>query len=265
MMHPKNIRPFRLLQVQFFTKTLNLHMHQPFKSSTQYHPMGDSKSIIHAAKIGDNQTIIELYAKDPTLVHSAHKRKTPMYKAITNNHPETVRTLLELDSKLANIRIPIGDMPLRIAICQDYPAVVQVLIAFGAVLYDSVSKSTKTIDHPDPNESTPLHEAVIHSTNTDIIELLIRHGSDAMDKKDRWGFTPLELAYVFQSPQLKTMLILSSEQCVNKHRLCCKENRTEPVIWSDKEARQIRYRVFFSHSLVNHLLYWPLQQAIDCT
>jgi ankyrin repeat protein len=121
--------------------------------------------------------------------------------AIKSNLPILSR-LLSCKGADLNLKSYCQFTPLHYAVCQNNSAAVALLLSLkddnGLMLVDIQSKS----DHGD----TPLHVAVCHPSNLDLIELLINHGAiiDALNSNNE---TPLHYAASCGKPDCVELLV----------------------------------------------------------
>jgi Ankyrin repeats (3 copies)/Ankyrin repeat len=122
------------------------------------------------------------------------KVQSPLHKAASKGHEETVKALLDEGVKVhaTNIR---GQTPLQLAAMTDNVEVVRMLIDGGA-----------NIDIADPlNGARPLHNSATKGC-TKVCELLLKHGAD-MDAQTDQGDTALHLAAANKHADIVSLLL----------------------------------------------------------
>ncbi len=199
--------------------------------------------------------------------------ETPIYKAASNGHAAAIEILVQLGSTA--IDTPNGDncTPINIAASHGHVSVIETLVRLGSIAIDTpdgsgwtpmfsaafnghvlaietlVRLGSKAIDTPTVNGWTPMHVAA-KKCHVLVIELLVRLGSTSVNSRTHIDETPLELAskaYHSKAEKCsKTLMALGGE---------CAKYYCEVTPPTEEESYDIRYRVYFSQSLVSCLLF----------
>ncbi|MEG4173133.1 MULTISPECIES: ankyrin repeat domain-containing protein [unclassified Microcoleus] len=149
---------------------------------------GKGTTLLHnAAKIGFKELVQQLIKDGANIVIRDSINRTPLHYAATKE----VATLLMLD---INARDQYGDTPLHLAVQNNRPEIVSLLIANGA-----------KVNVENASGNTPLHLAV-QNNRPEIVSFLIANGAK-VNVENASGNTPLHLAVQNNRPEIVSFLI----------------------------------------------------------
>lgn len=172
---------------------------------------------------------------------------TPIYAAARKGRVSAIEMLVRFGSTAIDVPDCEGWTPMITAAHKGHLSVIETLVHLGST----------AIDTPDDYGWTPLSTAV-RTYQIPIVEALIRLGSAAIDIPDRRGRTPLYIALsheYFECAQILKMLGANTNiqtEGLSDERL---EELLAPI--DEDETAKVRYRVYFSESLVHKLLNFP--------
>ena len=107
-----------------------------------------------------------------------HYLRSPLHRAIWNEHPQTARVLLSAGADVTRINRDLGT-PLHIAVVRQSPEMVTMLLDAGADIdapRSEIFEETATM-------------AAIQMDNLELVTLLVKRGAD-LSLRDKRGFTP---------------------------------------------------------------------------
>lgn len=154
-----------------------------------------------------------------------------------------------------------------------------------AKLKKAIEAHPEQIDIPNFYGWTPMNAAAEHG-HVEVVELLVRMGSNAVDIPTSGGWTPMLAASCTSAPMIETLVRFGSNAidtpdkygqtplCVASHNMRADCVRMLRILGADptrlsfpknkeleelsrpfeEEIEEVRFRVYFSHSLVQRLL-----------
>jgi hypothetical protein len=175
---------------------------------------------------------------------------TVMHYAAMYQPVSTIKLLLKLDSRLITYKDDQGRLPIHCAAKHNNRDVISLLVKAGSPL-----------NEPDKYGATLLHERMSSDTDTHLtIELLVRLGANSFEAKQCGGCTPLmHRSRIFGkgSETRANMLCLLHLGCnPTEYRERCRKLNKVPITWTEDEAAETRYRVYFAWSLLDRLLFF---------
>lgn len=220
----------------------------------------------HASTI---ETLVRLGSK--SIDSPSGSGATPMHRAAFYGHVRAIETLVRLGSQAIDTPELYGDTPLHIAARKRYPLVIKTLVRLGSLAMNTKNKlggtplseavssgsveavamciqlGSTSIDTPCLRNTTPMKLAAAYGF-VEIVELLARFGSRFVDETYEIDIQVVMSVYSPYLKCLRTIFALSRIQ-------------TEPVQRNIQEhldeefVLNVRYRVYFAHSLVSKLLF----------
>jgi ankyrin repeat protein len=160
---------------------------------------------------------------------------TPLYCAAMNNHPDAIEWLILEGSKATNTATYYDTTPLSVAVKNENEEAIRMLVRYDDTLMNHVYKIGMTImhiaaitssnmvdllvelgcnniNHADYQGQTPLYYAA-KDGKIEEFKTLLRHGAK-LDAKDRYGFTALHQAVIFDRVAIiETILLTDKRMC----------------------------------------------------
>lgn len=205
----------------------------------------------------------------------------PLAIAAWKGHMEVIETLVRLGSKAIDTPNELGYTPLHIAAGRGHVEVIEALVRLGSQALDTATSAgitpvhegalwghaqviealvrlgSKAIDTCDREDWTPLNAAVLNG-HVAVIETLVRIGSKAIDTPNRLG-TPLYVAVGHASNPVphvvKVLKALGANANISTDDLLDYQRKLLVTTLCEEEVAEVRYRVYFGHSLTHQLLF----------
>jgi hypothetical protein len=244
----------------------------------------------HAILRKHKDLVLAIHQFDPELINGVDRYgDTPMHDAARNKDPSMVKLLGRCSSQPLYSVNKEGMTPLHVAVIMRNVNTVAALIELGSDLdkqtssmsaatalhfvmasyyYESTKliqivellliNGTKAIRIKNNAGKTPIFMRNAYLDNFVAVELIVRFDSSVLDSVDERGDNPL-VSYVrsqndthTKTPALISMISLFGG--VAEYRRLCTIYGATPVSVSEDELAEVRYRTYFSCSLVYYLL-----------
>jgi ankyrin repeat protein len=206
---------------------------------------------IHAAaKHGDIVTVAEILESDRNIIDTLDSSgESALHLAIRNDHVNIVELLIKSGSNMIDTPNKHGYVPIHMAVLNSKKQMIELLIRSGV----------KNVDTPTDSGNTSLYLAALRG-DADILELIIKMGSSTIDTLNSFDETPLLLAVKFtnhwKTSLMKTLLAFSSINSQNDYLRHCSTRGITPIIVTEDDVCDARYRVYFCWSATRLLLNW---------
>ncbi|OKP06952.1 Ankyrin repeat domain-containing protein 50 [Penicillium subrubescens] len=178
-----------------------------------------NKSLLHAAKIGDEAAVRLLLEKGAELESKDDDGWTPLACAAMNGHEAVVSLLLEKGAELES-KDDDGWTPLAWAAMNGHEAVVSLLLEKGAELESKVDDGW-----------TPLTCAAMNGHEA-VVSLLLEKGAE-LESKDDDGWTPLAWAAMNGHEAVVSLLLEKGAELESKD-----DDGLTPLAWAAKNGHE---------------------------
>lgn len=206
----------------------------------------------HAAMYGHVEVIealIRLGSK--SLDTPDNNGMTPMHRASRHLHADVIKALARLGSRSIDTPDNEGRTPMHLAAGNGHVEIIEVLVRLGSL----------SLDSPDNLGMAPIHYAAMIG-HVDVIEAVVRLGSRSLDCINKSGMTPIYHAaqqgvlkdFQQASACAKLLMALGSNPNIPTEELSTEMVQQLRTPLDESEVAEIRFRVFFSSSLVHRLL-----------
>ncbi|OQW65818.1 MAG: hypothetical protein BVN35_22050 [Proteobacteria bacterium ST_bin11] len=203
---------------------------------------------LHVAVAFGHVAVVEFLVQSGSKALDVHNElgRTPLHDAALFGNEVMMDTLFALGSKSIDALDNLHHSPLMFAIRYNHANIIEKLICFGS----------KSINTPSVGGRTPMRMAASNGC-TNALESLVRLGSNELDTQSFLEVPPLREAAYNRHRETTCILLSLGHSCDNFHSdfftsdfiRSCKEEVTEDY------AGEVRYRVWFSRSLVARLLF----------
>jgi hypothetical protein len=164
-----------------------------------------------------------------------------MHYAATRGDTVLIERLINMGST-AHMVDPIYKWsPMHVAAMRGHPQVVETLMRCGS----------NTLNSLDAFGRTPMH----YAKDAQTLEALVRCGSKVFNVMDNGGYTPVRFHGVGSALLISFLVLEGSEDRITEYHKYCKQKGELPITWTDDDALEIRFRTYFTHSLVYRLLF----------
>lgn len=220
-------------------------------------------------------SIVELllsYSRSEYLNMQDSSGMTPLHFAIINDHHSTAELLLRLGSTCLDTPNNEGMTPFHYSAMLEHDSTAKLLVQWG----------TTCVDTPDKEGTTPIHYAAVCGRDC-TFELILRWRSACSDTPNNDGMTPLFFAAINGRDSTVELLLRRGSTCfdidtslkaaawynrTSTARIFRAVGATMPTIKSLRAMNpslftpidgdsilEIRYRIYFSQSLLSELLH----------
>jgi ankyrin repeat protein len=215
----------------------------------KYRTSKDSQPLIIAANYSNMKAfdiLITCLGQRKTVLKQLDIRdgagRTAMHYAAIKGNTVLIERIISLGSTAHMIHPKYKTSVMHLAVQNDQHEVVNTLMMCGCNVLDS----------KDGDGWTPMH----YVQNALMLETLVRWGSNALNIRSNYGYTPVQSKlYMMSRILLITFLVLGGSDCITEYHNWCELRGIQTTTWTINEELDIRFRTYFAHSLVYRLLF----------